>query len=77
MSERLRAAWARWKKIAEAIAHVQARIIFGLLYVIVVAPFAIGLRMLADPLDLVRRPGTSRWKALDRQTLTLASARRQ
>jgi hypothetical protein len=76
MRELLRAAWARWKTIAEAIARFQARLLFTILYVVVVAPFAIGVRVLADPLELRRGTGT-RWRSLARQSATLEAARRQ
>ena len=77
MKARLRVAWERWKLIAETIARVQARVLFAILYVIVVAPFAIGVRLLADPLDLRPQARKTRWRELGRQTSTLDGARRQ
>ena len=76
MPATLRAAWLRWMAIAESISHVQAKILISALYVVVVAPFAIGLRLFADPLEMRRNDG-SRWRPLSRQTKTLEAARRQ
>ncbi len=38
----------------------QARLLFGVLYFTVVAPFGLAVRILADPLR-VRRPHRSNW----------------
>lgn len=76
MREALRAAWARWKAFAEVVAHVQAKILLTVLYFLIFAPFALIVRFWTDPLDL-RRVATSRWRLLERQTLTLGDARRQ
>jgi hypothetical protein len=68
--------WARWKAVAETIAALQARILFTFLYFVVVMPFALGLRLLADPLRM-RRGVTAAWIPFARQTSSLEEARRQ
>jgi hypothetical protein len=51
----LRAAWCGWKRLAEKIGHLQARLLFVLLYFIVVAPFALALKFFSDPLQEAQR----------------------
>jgi hypothetical protein len=72
----LRALWQRWKLVAERLAHAQARLVFSLLYFVVVTPFALALKWLSDPLQLRPREG-SRWHPVTRQTSNLEDARRQ
>jgi len=52
MPQWLRAAWRGWKRIAEKIGHFQARVLWGLMYFVVVAPFAVGLKLFSDPLRI-------------------------
>ena len=70
-------AWQAWKRIAEKIGHFQARLLWGFLYFVLVAPFALGLKVLADPLRIKKRSSPSWWLEHPRQTLTLEEARRQ
>lgn len=77
MRTALRTAWQRWKEIAEVIARVQAKILMSILYWVVIGPFAVGLRLLGDPLELRPHPDGSRWRQLARQTSTLDAARKQ
>jgi hypothetical protein len=77
MGRFLRLAWQRWKWLAERLGHFQARFLFALLYLIVVAPFGIAVRIFSDPLGLKKRPLTPNWRALARQTTTLEDAHRQ
>ena len=44
--------WERWKQIAKKIGDVQARVILTVVYFIIVGPFALILRLAADPLSL-------------------------
>ena len=44
--------WERWKAIAKKIGDFQARLILTLVYFIIVGPFAVILRLAADPLSL-------------------------
>jgi len=73
----LRSAWHGWKKIAEKIGHFQNRLLWGFLYFVVVAPFAMGVKLLSDPLRVKKRSEPSRWVERPRQTLTLEDAHRQ
>lgn len=44
--------WQRWKVVARKIGDFQARLILGALYFVIIAPFALGLKIFADPLQL-------------------------
>ena len=61
MRESLRALWEAWKLVAHAIGKVQARLVFSLLYVVLLGPVAVGLRLVADPLRH-RHPPASNWR---------------
>lgn len=46
--------WHRWTIIAHRIGDFQARLLLSTFYFVVVAPFALGLRLCSDPLRLAR-----------------------
>ncbi len=71
----LRAAWQRWKRLAEKIGHFQAKLLFGLLYFLIVTPFALGVKLFSDPLGL--KQASPSWREFARQTRTLEDARKQ
>jgi hypothetical protein len=48
----LKALWVRWKIIAHKIATFQSRVLLFVFYYLVMAPFAIGMRLVSDPLQL-------------------------
>jgi hypothetical protein len=53
----LRLLWEHWKTFAHALGNFQARLLLLLFYYVVAAPFALGLKLLSDPLRLrTRRP---------------------
>ena len=66
--------WRWWQAVARRIADVQARILLSLLYFVLVPPFALGARLLADPLRLSRRarPGWQSRAPDTRDPVTLA-----
>jgi len=70
-----RVAWHRWQIIGEVFGDFQGRLFAVLFYFTIFVPFALGARLLSDPLH-VRRP-LSRW--LDRAPVghTLDAARKQ
>jgi hypothetical protein len=74
-------AWRRllegWRRVGRAIGDVQARILLTLFYFLVLGPFAVGLRALADPLSL--KAGTPRgWRPrADEEPASLTRAMRQ
>jgi hypothetical protein len=48
--------------LAHAIGRVQARVIFSLLYVVLLSPVAVVMRLTSDPLRH-RAPAASNWRA--------------
>lgn len=48
----LKAVWARWNVIAHKIGNFQARAFLSLFYFVVLAPFALGVKIFCDPLRL-------------------------
>lgn len=53
-----------------------SRVLLTLLYFLVLGPFALGYRLVADPLHLKRRP-RGNWTGWTSRNDTLARARRQ
>ena len=77
MKDALRALWEAWKLVAHAIGKLQARIVFSLLYVVLLGPFALVLRLVSDPLRH-RHPPVTNWRERAAQPDDpWASARRQ
>lgn len=60
----------------ERFGNMLSRIFLTLLYFLVLGPFAIFYRLVADPLRIAR-PKTGNWWAWDATNETLAAARRQ
>ena len=56
----LRRLWERWKRVAHSIGTFQSRVLLTLFYDLILAPFALGVRLLSDPLRL-RRQNRSHW----------------
>jgi hypothetical protein len=52
--------WQWWKQVAKRIGDFQARLILSLLYFVVIGPFALIVRLGADPLSLKHR-GRGGW----------------
>ena len=67
--------WRGWQRVGRSIGDLVSRTITTLAYLLVVPPFAIGVRLLADPLEL--RPGPSRWIHGPPTPSGLAEARRE
>ena len=73
----LRALWEAWKVVAHAIGKVQARVVFTILYIVLLGPVAVVLRLVADPLRH-RHPPASNWRGRVASAGDLwVSARRQ
>lgn len=54
--EKLKAAWKAWTRIAHVIGNFQARVLLTILYVVLVLPFGVIVRLFADPLRIKKRP---------------------
>jgi hypothetical protein len=51
--------WAWWKKIARVIGDFNARVILTIFYFIFLAPFALAVRFLSDPLAIKNKSAPS------------------
>jgi hypothetical protein len=56
---KLKALWKAWTRIAHIIGNFQARVLLTILYVVLVLPFGVIVRLFADPLRIKKRP--DRW----------------
>lgn len=54
--EKLKAIWKAWTRIAHIIGNFQARVLLTILYVVLVLPFGVIVRLFADPLRIKTRP---------------------
>ncbi|PYV27211.1 MAG: hypothetical protein DMG24_05160 [Acidobacteria bacterium] len=62
MSGVARRLWQGWKRVAKKIGDLQARVLLGVFYFVLVWPFALAVKWVSDPLAI--RPGTQRgWRA--------------
>jgi hypothetical protein len=78
MADRSKRLWEWWKRFAQRVADVQARLLLTALYFLVVFPVALLLKLLADPLALKRgRQVASRWVPRAARATDLEEARRQ
>ena len=75
MSEIGRIAWNRWKILGEAFGDFQGRLFAVLFYFTIFAPFALGVRLFSDPLNLRKRMPA--WLDRTPVSTTLEDARRQ
>ena len=73
----LRRLWKGWRVIAQKIGDFQARLILGLLYLLLVGPIALLRRLAVDPLGTRPTPGPSYWRSRPPGNATLDAARRQ
>ena len=73
----LRRLWEGWKLLAEKIGTVQAKLILGLLYFVIVGPIALVRRLWADSLGLRRTAAATYWSPRPHSAPTLEEARRQ
>ncbi len=58
----LKKIWSAWKAVAHVIGDFQARLLLSLFYFVVMAPFALSLKVFSDPLQL-RRTTSAGWLA--------------
>jgi len=75
MSDIGRRAWQRWKLIGEVYGDFQGRLFAVLFYFTIFMPFALGVRLLSDPLHLHRLSG--QWVKRTAVGSSLDEARRQ
>jgi hypothetical protein len=68
--------WQGWTRLVQRVGALQARVVLTLLYFVVVAPFAVGLKLRSDPLRIGRVPG-SNWTVRTGEPAGLPGARQQ
>jgi hypothetical protein len=69
--------WQRWTPIAHAIGNFQARVLLTIFYLAIAAPFALAVKLLADPLTLKSPAGASYWVTRPERPASERSATRQ
>jgi hypothetical protein len=67
--------WEAWKRLAHRIGNFQARVLLTILYLTLVLPFGLAVRLFSDPLRLKKRPDS--WLKSQENTNDLGWARRQ
>ena len=73
--EKLKVIWKAWTRIAHIIGNFQARVLLTILYVVLVLPFGVIVRLFADPLRIKKRPET--WLAETAETYDMQWAQKQ
>ena len=69
--------WHRWNAFSAVMGNVQARIIMGFFYFIVVTPFGLASRIFSDPMGIKHEPSTSNWSLKEATDTTIQSAQEQ
>ena len=73
----LKAAWAKWQVIAHKIGDFQSRLLLSIFYFVVLGPFALGARIVSDPLGLGPKSPTGWLTRPEADGDELTQARRQ
>jgi hypothetical protein len=73
----LKALWRIWKATAFRIGLIQSRILLTVLYWVVVAPFALAVRLFSDPLQIRAPDGTTYYRPIGSHARGIDDARRQ
>ena len=78
MADLPRRLWQWWKRLAQRVGNIQARLLLTALYFLVVSPVALLLKLVADPLALKRGPDRrSGWVPRVARATDLDEGRRQ
>lgn len=54
----LKKIWRGWKRIARRIGDFQARVLLTIIYVVLILPFGLAVRLFADPLRIKNPPAS-------------------
>jgi hypothetical protein len=73
----LRRSWDGWKRFGRRMADAQSRVLLSLFYFVVIAPFAAGVRLAADPLGITPRTPKGWRRRAEAPPMTLERAREQ
>jgi hypothetical protein len=69
--------WRGFSRVMETVGNFQARLLLTVFYLVVAAPFGLGVRFSSDPLHLRWQRGAARWHVREPRASTLDAARRQ
>lgn len=69
--------WQSWKNFSKRMGSFQSRIILSLFYFIFVTPFALGVRIFSDPLNIKHKSSKSHWLLKKEIKYDLEQYRRQ
>ncbi|OGF14485.1 MAG: hypothetical protein A2W00_04750 [Candidatus Eisenbacteria bacterium RBG_16_71_46] len=58
--------WHGWQRIARAFGMLLSRTVTTVIYFVAVTPFALGLKLFSDPLEL--KPGSAHWTSVPPDT---------
>ena len=73
--EALRKIWQAWKRIGQFIGDAIGRVVLTVFYFTLFMPFALGVRLLGDPLA-IRPQNLTKWLERKTHDLTLDDSRR-
>jgi len=68
---------ARWAGFSRRLGSFQSRVLLSMVYFLVVSPFAIGVRLLGDPLKIKLKISSSYWDTREQINQDMDSYRRQ
>jgi hypothetical protein len=71
----LRKIWQAWKRIGQFIGDQLGRVVLTVFYFTLFMPFALGVKLLGDPLA-IRPEGRPKWLERKTRDLTLEDSRR-
>jgi hypothetical protein len=71
----LRKVWQAWKRIGQFIGDQLGRVVLTVFYFTLFMPFALGVKLLGDPLA-IRPQGRPKWLERKTRDLTLEDSRR-
>jgi hypothetical protein len=77
MPSLIRRSWVWWKRVARKIGDFNARVILTLFYFIFLAPFALAIRFLTDPLAITDKSAPSWGIKSQNEETWLEQARKQ
>jgi hypothetical protein len=73
----LKDVWAAWKRVGRFIGDIIARVVLSVFYFTLFVPFAVGVRLFGDPLDVKEKTKSPRWLTFTPRDPALDDARRQ
>jgi len=69
--------WAGWKAFWYRVGSVQTRLILSVLFFVLVAPFAMGVKIFSDPLRIKDKGNESHWLPRIKSNIGLEESQRQ